>query len=173
MEKIFRVRAQWIAVAVAALLTSACSLDKQQMPALSGPSGLALSIAMSATPDSLPRDGSSQSVVTLTAIDFSGGPVAGLHLSLSFATNPPAGAVLSTNEVVTGSTGKATFTVTAPISGSLGDIAINAVPVGNDANNARVRTITIVALPSNNAPPVFPCTQLSTPCAMAFSVSPA
>ena len=69
MERTFRVRAQWIVVAVAALLTSACSLDKQQEPALIGPSNLGLSVTMTASPDRLPRDGTSQSVVTLTVRD--------------------------------------------------------------------------------------------------------
>ena len=37
---------------LASIVSGACSLDKQEMPALSGPSGLALSVALAATPDS-------------------------------------------------------------------------------------------------------------------------
>ena len=141
---------------------AACSLDNQERPSLSGPSELGLSIAMTASPDQLPRDGSSQSVVTLTARDPAGRPVAGQRLNLSMPVNAPSGATLSATDVVTNANGQLSFAVTAPVAGSIGNVVILATPLGNDANNATARTISISAIPSNGAPP--------TP---AFTITPA
>ena len=71
----FRVRAQWIALVSAALLVGACGLQNQEMPSLIGPADQGLSITLTATPDQLPRDGSSQSVITLVARDSVNRPV--------------------------------------------------------------------------------------------------
>ncbi len=144
--------------AVVALLVfvgaAACSLENQDRPALSGPSELGLSISMTASPNQLPRDGSSQSVVTLTARDSQGRPVAGQRLTLSLPVNSPAGAALSATDVVTNAGGQVTFVVNAPVAGSLGNIAIYAVPFGTDANNNSIRTIAIDAIPQNSTVPV-------------------
>ncbi len=136
------------------VVAAACSLENQERPALSGPSELGLSISMTATPDQLPRDGSSQSVVTLTARDPQGRPVAGQRLTLSLPVNSPTGATLSATDVVTNEGGQVSVAVTAPAAGSLGNIAILAVPFGTDSNNASTRTIAITALPLNNTVPV-------------------
>jgi len=109
---------------------------------------------MTASPDQLPRDGSSQSVVTLTARDPQGRPIAGQRLTLSLPVNSPAGAALSATEVVTNAGGQVSFAVTAPVAGSLGNISIFAVPLGTDSNNASTRTIAITALPLNSTLPV-------------------
>ena len=133
---------------------AACSLENQKQPALSGPSELGLSIAMTASPDQLPRDGATQSVVTLTARDSKGKAVAGQRLTLSMPVNSPSGTTLSATDVTTNAGGQATFTVTAPVAGSLGNITIFAVPFGTDSNNASTRTIAITALPLNGTVPV-------------------
>jgi PKD repeat protein len=132
---------------------AACSLDNQERPSLSGPSGLGLSIVMTASPDQLPRDGSSQSVVTLTARDPKGKPVGGQRLSLSMPVNAPAGAALSQTDVVTNSNGQLSFAVVAPAAGSIGNVVILATPLGTDASNATTRTISISALPANSSAP--------------------
>ncbi len=150
----FRVRVQWLAVAVAALLTSACSLAKQEMPALSGPSGLGLSITLAASPDTLPRDGSSQSVITLTARDPNSRPVVGQRLTLTLGLGSPAGASISQDEVTTDANGQATFSVNAPTAGSTGNtILVIATPVGNNADNARSRQLSITVSPANTGAP--------------------
>ena len=153
-----------LAVALVALAVAACALDKQDAPALSGPSEFGLAIVMVASPDQLPRDGFSRSVITLTTRDAQGAPVAGQRIALSLGTNAPQGASLSTTEVTTGSGGQATFFVTAPNPNSLGDISIRATPVGGDSANATARVITIEALPRNSAGPAF--------APIAFTVSP-
>lgn len=140
-------------LATVAMALSACSLDNQKMPALSGPSELALSLAMTATPDQIPRDGSSQSIVTVTARDPQGRPMVGQHISLALGSNAPQGASLSQAEVVTGSTGQATFAVTAPALGSTGNILITATPVGTNGANDVGRVIQIIATPQNGTVP--------------------
>jgi PKD repeat protein len=147
---------------LASIVSGACSLDKQEMPALAGPSGLALTVAMTATPDQLPRDGTSQSIVTATARDAQGRPIAGQRLALALSTNAPTGAGLSQSEVVTGASGQASFAVTAPVSGSLGNVVIGATPVGTNADNATTFLISIAALPTNAVAP-----------SAAFSFTPA
>ena len=154
-------RVQWIAVVVGALLTSACGLENQAQPSLIGPADLGLSITMTASPDQLPRDGSSQSVITLSARNPQNQPIAGERLSLSLA-GAPAGAAISQSEVTTNSQGTATFTVTAPSQGSTGNsIVVVATPVGTNADNARARVLSIIVNPANAAAPTA-----------AFTVSP-
>ena len=66
-----------VPIAAAAMLATGCTLDKQEAPPLAGPSGYALSVTMTATPDVLPRDGNSSSVVQLIARGADGQPLAG------------------------------------------------------------------------------------------------
>ncbi|MFN2581585.1 MAG: PKD domain-containing protein [Candidatus Dormibacteria bacterium] len=149
-------------VATAAMTLAACSLDKQETPPLSGPSELALSLTLTASPDQLPRDGSSRSIVTITARGVNGQPLVGQRVSLSLGANAPQGAALSASEVTTGSSGTATFSVSAPVSGSVGDITVTATPVGTSAGNSSPRIVQIRATPSNTTAPTA-----------AFTFSPA
>jgi PKD repeat protein len=153
------------ALVLATMGSAACGLDNNAMPAQSGPSTLGLSVVMTASPDQLPRDGSSQSVITLTARDAQGRAVAGQRVSLSLEASAPQGASISQTEVTTGSGGQASFAVTAPTAGSIGDIMILATPIGGDANNATVRAISIAAIPRNNSAPQFPNPPFTVSCA--------
>ena len=153
-----------IALAIAAIGVSGCSLDKQEMPPLSGPSELALSLTLTASPDQLSRGTGTQSIVTITARDASGNPIAGQRISLTLGPNAPQGAVLSQSEVTTGSNGTATFAVTAPNANSLGNITVLATPVGTNASSAVPRIITITALPENSAAPEFAPTPFTVTC---------
>lgn len=149
---IFRTRAQWVAVAVAAVLASACGLDKQTEPSLIGPADTGQAIFMTATPDQLPRDGSSQSVITLIAHDPSNRPFVGQRLILSVAGG--ADFLLSQREVTTNSQGSATFAVTAPPFGSIGNaLVVIATPVGTNADNTNPRSLSIALNPSNTTAP--------------------
>ena len=69
-----------IAALLAAVALTGCGIDKQTGPSPVGPSEFGLSVTMTATPDQLPRDGSTQSVVTITVRDSSGKPVSGQRL---------------------------------------------------------------------------------------------
>ena len=130
---------------------AACGVDGQEAPSLIGPSGFAQSVVLSASPDRLPRDGSSQSVITITVRNESGQPVAGQRVIV----NTNAG-TLSQSEVVTTSDGRATLTVTAPASGSTGDIiVIDATPVGGNFDSAVTRSLSIALTgTSNSAAPI-------------------
>lgn len=137
-----------IAVAIG---VTACGIESQEAPSLIGPSGFGQTVALSAAPDRLPRDGRSQSVVTLTVRNDAGQPVAGQRVTLGSNVGS-----LSQADVVTGSDGRASFTVTAPAPGSVGNtIEVFATPVGGNFDNAVTRSLTIaVTGPSNSAAPV-------------------
>src|SRR4029453_14603123 len=154
MQRTFGTRAHRIGLAIAAMAMSACGLEKQTQPSLIGPSDTGQSIQMTAVPDQLPRDGSSQSVVTVIARDPSNRPIVGQRLILSLGSTSPAGATLSQSEVTTNSQGTATFSVSAPTSGSMGNsILVIASPVGTNADNTNMRVMSIAVNPSNAAAP--------------------
>jgi PKD repeat protein len=142
------------------LLVAACGLEQSTPPPLTGPSDFALSVTLAAVPDQVPRDGSSQSVVTVTVRDASGRPVAGQRLSVSTSL----GTLLQT-DIVTGSDGRASFAFVAPAAGSVGDSAlIRVVPIGTNAENAEPRTLRIsfAGVPNATAPgPSFTVTPAS------------
>jgi PKD repeat protein len=140
-------------VTAAAAIFAGCSLDKQEMPALAGPSEFALALSMTASPDQIPRDGASQSVVTVTARDAQGRPIPGQQIGLALAANAAEGSAISASEVVTNSAGQATFLVTAPIAGSTGNILVSAIPVGTNAGNAATHIVQIIASPQNSTVP--------------------
>lgn len=150
-----------VIIAVATSAVAACSLDKQEMPALSGPSEFALSLTMTATPDTIPRDGSSQSVVMIVARDVTGRGVAGQHITLALGSSAR-GATLSQTEVVTDAQGLATAIVTAPESGSTGNITLTATPVGSNGGNQAAHTLQILASPQNTTAPTAAFTYTPT-----------
>jgi len=163
MQRTLGTRAHRIGLAIVAVAMSACGLEKQTQPSLIGPADGAQSIQMTAVPDQLPRDGSSQSVITVIARDPSNRPIVGQRLILSLGSTSAAGAALSSTEVTTNSQGTATFSVSAPTSGSMGNsILIVATPVGTNADNTNTRVMSIAINPSNATAPTA-----------AFTFSPA
>jgi PKD repeat protein len=136
----------------AALLIAGCTLEDGSGPAPTGPSEFALSVTLSATPDRLPRDGSSQSVITVTVRDASTRPVAGQRLTVSSNAG-----LLSETDVVTNGSGEASVTFTAPEVGTVGNsAAISFVPIGTNSANAIPRTVFIAFIgPSNTGAPIF------------------
>src|SRR5262245_44671510 len=154
MQRTFGTRALRIGLAIVAMAMSACGLEKQTQPSLIGPADGGQSIQMTAVPDQLPRDGSSQSVVTVIARDPSNHPIVGQRLILSLGSTSPEGATLSATEVTTNSQGTATFSVSAPASGSMGNsILVIAAPVGTNADNTSRRIMSITVNPSNATAP--------------------
>lgn len=126
--------------------SSGCSLDKDATPGLSGPSEFGLSVTLSATPDQVPRDGSSQSVVTVTVRDSANQPVGGQRLMVSASIG-----TVSQSEIVTGSDGRASFAFTAPAASVPGASAvIRVTPVSTDANSAVARTVSILLTGTTN-----------------------
>jgi PKD repeat protein len=130
------------AVLAAAFAAAACSVDKATAPSEIGPSGHALTVRLTATPDILARNGSAMSEIKLQVFDAQGAPKGGQRLTL-FAS---AGA-LSAGDVVTGSGGEATVTYTAPDANVNADEAIvSAIPVGDNFDNSMSRNVAIALL---------------------------
>ena len=119
-----------------------CTLESQSAPDLAGPSGFAISLSLTSSPQVLPRDGSSRATVTLTARDqVSNTPVAGQRISL---TAVPSIAALSANEVRTGADGRAQVTVTAPSADAREEeVLILAAPVDGVSDQVRPRSLSI------------------------------
>ncbi len=119
----------------------ACTLDKQEAPALAGPSGLGLSLAVTATPDILPQDGSSEAVIQVVAMDASNQPITGLAVKTEVILG---GAVIAATTVTTGSDGKASAVFTSP--GFLGvetTAIVRATAIGSDFAGSQSRTALI------------------------------
>lgn len=96
------------------VLVSACSLDRQAAPALTGPSTSGLSILVTASPDQITRDGQSTSVITVKALDPNGMPVSGLTLRGDIAgDNSGTLGTLSSQSMSTDANGVATAIYTS------------------------------------------------------------
>ena len=126
---------------------AACTVDKQEAPALIGPGGSAQQVSLSASPDRLAHNGAAQSVVTVTMTDESGQAVSGQRVSVGASTG-----FISHVDVVTGADGRATFNVTAPaLSTPAQSVSVFATPFGSNADNALTRTLTIALTGTLNA----------------------
>jgi PKD repeat protein len=145
-----------------ALTAFACTVKKADNPPATGPSELALSLTVLATPDILPQDGSSQSRIAIVARDANAQPVAGLAMRADIVVD---GVIadfgsLNTKSPVTGSDGRATLTYTAPQSvGSTGlgrTISIRLTPVGTDARSQDPRVVDIRLVPPGVIEPPGP-----------------
>jgi PKD repeat protein len=141
-------------VAAVLALLAACTVHKTEAPPLTGPSELGTSITVQVTPDVLTQDGASQSLVTITARNANGQPIANLPLRAEIMVN---GAIadfgtLSAHNIVTDSSGRAQVTFTAPAApavnfdtGTIVSIAVT--PSGSDFANANARTANIRLVP--------------------------
>lgn len=139
---------------VAALAATGCSLGDQSAPSLTGPSEFGLSVTMTASPDQLPRDGSSQSVISVIARDAQGRPVANQRMTIGLSSGA---AAASASEVITDASGRATFSITAPTMGSVvsgNQLVIFLTPIGGNFDNAAARSLSIALIgPSNTTLP--------------------
>jgi hypothetical protein len=81
-----RVRSSAAAAGLALVLAlGGCGLDKVQVPALDGPSELALSVRLTAQPDVITADGFSTSLVTATLRDQNAQPISGRDIFFAIA----------------------------------------------------------------------------------------
>jgi hypothetical protein len=112
LRGVMRVRLLGIVVIGAAL--AGCTLNKQEAPALSGPSGLSLSMLVTAAPDHLMQDGVSQAVITATMRNAQGEPVSGLGINWSVVPSDGTQIEPSPQFSVTNAQGQAQTRVTAP-----------------------------------------------------------
>ena len=152
-------------ILLAAVLTSACTLQSPDSPSPTGPSEMSLSLTVSATPDVIAQDGGSQALITIVARDANSQPIPGLGLMVQTAVN---GSLvdygsLSAKSLVTDSQGRATVVYTAPpappaTQTSDATVRIVVTPLGGNYDNTVSRDISIrlsrpgVILPPNGAP---------------------
>jgi len=149
-------------ICAAALLFTGCTLTKQDAPALAGPSELALSLAVTAVPDLITQDGSSQSMIRVVAKDANGQPIRGLSMRLAMfvdGANVDYGA-LSSKSLSTDNGGQASAIYTAPVPppptvSEDKTVAIQVTPIANNNDNTTPRYVSIhlsragVILPPN------------------------
>jgi PKD repeat protein len=153
------------AILAAAILATACGVESTDIPSLTGPSELALSVTVTATPDSISWDGYSQSAVVISAHGPDGAPKSGVVFRLDMATGsvPQDFGSLSLRTIVTGADGRASSTYTAPAqppstSGSFQVVTILATPVGSNfqtsvTHSAEIRLVRPgVVMPPADAP---------------------
>ena len=147
-----RARVALFVVALAAVTLAGCQKDASP-DAFIGPSELALSLALSASPDVLPLDGASQSLVSILVRDGSGQVVANVTLRLQISIGGVLQdlGLLSARTLVTGQDGRAVATYTAPLAVSGVDsgaqVEILVTPVGDNYASALPRTLAIRLVP--------------------------
>ena len=152
-------------ILLAAVLTSACTLQSPESPLPTGPSEMSLSLSITATPDVIAQDGGSQALITIVARDANSQPIPGLSLMVQTAVNgsPVDYGTLSAKSVVTDSQGRASVVYTAPPAPpatQTSDVVVRIVvtPLGNNYDSTMARDISIrlsrpgVILPPNGTP---------------------
>jgi PKD repeat protein len=103
-------------VTLAIVATAACTVHDQQTPSLTGPSGLALTLRVSASPDTINQDGQAVSIISVTAIGDRGQPKSGVLLRMDIAVGgtPVDFGTLSARTITTDGAGSASVRFTAP-----------------------------------------------------------
>jgi PKD repeat protein len=155
--------------------TAGCTVHKQEMPELTGPSAYAVSLTLAATPDRLSQDGLSQSRIVATLRDSSGKavPNAALQVLTAVSSSVSNFGSVSAPTIFTGSDGKATLIYTAPaappfLAGTPSTrVSIYVSPVGTDYQSANAEHVDILVTP----PPV-PVAGAGSPTA-SLTMSPA
>lgn len=154
----------WILTA-GLMVSASCSVDSVSTPRPTGPSEFAVSLTMTATPDTLRQDGVAQSTIQVVARDHNALAIAGLSVRLEILANGQTVdfGVLSNRTLTTGSDGRASATYRTPgppPATAENDVwlTIRATPIGTDYANAQARTVSLlltrpgVILPPNGTP---------------------
>jgi len=132
-----------LALSLTVALTG-CTVNETPAPSLTGPSELGLSVALTASPDTLLQNGTAQSTVSVVVRDSNGSLVPGQMFYVS--TRSGLG-ILSANSVTTDNQGRAAVLFTAPPAdaGNIPtDIWVDFLPSGNtSAANNTPRRVTI------------------------------
>jgi PKD repeat protein len=143
-----------------AALMSGCTMKDQDPPPFAGPSEFAQSVGITVSPDSLPQDGASQSVVTITVRDVNAQPMRNVTLRIEMRVNGTIAdfGTVSARSVATGADGRATLVYTAPAAPQVTVdeftiVEIGATPIGTDFNNAVTRTAAIRLTPPGSVVP--------------------
>jgi PKD repeat protein len=153
---IIRLRALSALAAVA--LASSCTLQDVEAPLPTGPSTLGLSLNVTASPDVLPEDGASQSVIRVIARgpNGQGVPNVPLRIDTTVGSTIVEFGQLSARNVTTNGNGEATVVYTAPRSPQPGTdfgtiVYINVLPVGGDFGSQTDTGVSIRLVPETTA----------------------
>lgn len=140
-----------IAAAAVAVAASGCTMKEQKEPPLAGPSGTALSLAVTANPDTVVQDGASQSVINIRALDADAQPIGGLTMRVEIVVGGVVAndfGMLSASTVSTSADGRAAVVYTAPLApadpndpGVVIDIWLT--PIGTNYDNGISRRVSI------------------------------
>ncbi len=148
-----------ILVLLTAVFAAGCTMSDITPPPLSGPSELSLSLTVTANPDVLSLDGSSQTLITVEARDSNGQPAPNVPLRVEILADGQVidFGTISARTLVTNANGRATFTYTAPsfVGGDIPDLQLSVTPTGQDASAHVRRVITVRLVPPgsiNSAP---------------------
>jgi PKD repeat protein len=144
-----------VLVLMTAALAAACTVSDITPPPLSGPSEMSLSLAITANPDVLSLDGSSQTRIDVKAFDQNGQPKPGVPLRIEILADGEIVdfGTISARTLTTGSNGASSFTYTVPsfISGTIPTLQLSVTPTGVetgfDASAQLRRLITIRLVP--------------------------
>jgi PKD repeat protein len=172
------------AAALPLAAVAACTVHQSDTPNLSGPSSNALSVTVTATPDTLPQDGTSTSRIVIKALNAGGQPYPNLSVRLDMqqsGTTQDFG-TLTARTLLTAADGTASTTYTAPagpsVGGSGSTVAVVATPIASDASSAGILQGVVGALyqvvlhltPSGTSVP--PPTETPTAVLAAANVTP-
>lgn len=132
-----------------AVCSAACTISRSEAPAATGPSELATSLSLTASPDTLLQDGASQSSITVTATGPNGRALSNISIRMNTALAgvPQDFGTLSARTIVTGSDGRAATIYTAPpapspfTGGSGTMVTVQATAVGFDATGLAGRPL--------------------------------
>ena len=131
-------------VAALPLALAGCTVHQTDVPSLSGPSVNALSITVTATPDTLPQDGTSQSRIVIKAFNAGGQPYPNLSVRLDMQLSGVTQdlGTLAARTLLTAADGTASTMYTAPAGPGLGGLgstlAVVATPIASDAANTGI-----------------------------------
>jgi PKD repeat protein len=159
--------------AVASLVVAGCTMKSQEAPPLTGPSGLATSIELTATPAILSQDGLSQAQIVVTARDAHGQPIRTLDLRAEIVIDgvrADFGTLSQRNITVTN--GSANFSYRAPAAPAVAVdtmtiVEISVTPVTGNFANEVPRSVQIrlvppgIVVPPDGTRPTFTFTPAS------------
>jgi PKD repeat protein len=166
---------------VALASAAGCSVSKQSTPSASGPSTLATSISLQATPDRLVQDGTSQTTITAVAFGPGGERKANLPLQWNVSASDGRQVEPSNRFSTTDANGVATVVVTAPPAPlSVPDtpltLTVTATPLGTDTTSSFDHRVTVqlvspAGTPFKNNDPVASFTVLPLTAMLQQSVA--
>ncbi|MDQ3070917.1 MAG: PKD domain-containing protein [Acidobacteriota bacterium] len=159
MKMLTRPIAAALAASVIALGASAgCALESPDSPSITGPSTFAVAVNVTASPDVLPEDGLSQSVIRIVVRDSNGQPLRNVALRVDTVVGSTIVdfGVLSARNVTTNANGEASVIFTAPRAPQFGvdtnsTVTIAVTQVGTDAGSSQPAAVRIRLVPESTA----------------------